>query len=1108
MSQGFTRGVPIDTDPNLAANSNLLVPSQAAVIAYVNAHTGAAATTGPTIYTLDGTLLNNRTVFLGGYTLNFANSSTGNYFQITPGTQTVDINYSISGTGPSNYFTNLSTDVLTVTGTIDFAGGVSSNSLVVSNGTNNATLAPGYLQLKPLTGATNFIGGFGYVYVSSPSGDLIYRDIAGVDHNLLAATGSMIWPSSPGIAYYGGSSAWGTSITTSAGLANVITDETGTGALVFGTSPAITTSLTTGSTSFDLINTTATTVNFAGASTALTMGATTGTLSLRNPVISFTGNASSPTLLTLNTGATSTAKLSLFDTTITQILFGRASTSTTVGSNSGGSTFVFQGQNFGIAGTDPSIATSTNLSTGTAHIFNEDITAARLFNDATTVTIGGFQSTRAFGTNSSPRTNTGSTTLNLMVGPTASANTKTFNIGTGGATGHIVTLNIGNTNTNVASSTSTLYTNLVVNGNLFVNGTQTSINTATLQVTDKNIELGYVVPLTSISGTLSGTNTVTVATTAGIISGQTLTKVSGTGVFGTNAKVLAVLSLTQFTTDVNHVTTGAIVFDVGGATDITANGGGITLKGTTDKTLNWVSATPAWTSSENFDLASGKTYKINATDVLSSTTLGSAVVNSSLTKVGALSGGTAGFVKVDASGNLTSDNSTYLTTSSASSTYQPLDTDLTTIAGLSATQGNIIVGNSSNAWSTLAPGTSGYILTSNGAGAVPSWQQFTPVEPTFATDLVVYLTNNKTFGKYLNGQTIPSSGKTARQVIQDAITELAAPTGGTITLNATTGGYRTTNTIYLNQTAVSNVLNTATVSPVAPATSIASYTLSWRRGVSGAYTTLSTGSSPISSYTHSLTDTANNSQVFSYQYQATDNLGSSVTTSFVVTPIHSIPGVTINYLGTSTQTTTNVLTRELGNVVTYVNTTITRNNPNISPTSYTIDYSINGGSTWSNAQSGTITTYPQTISSVALTSLGVNVAATSWRTVATDSQGTYSASSTINFYHKNFILYSTSATIGMTEINAAATTVTYTNASARTFTGVTAATTEYTYYVYAAAAGNLTSIILDGAAPVLGAFTKQSVDVSGTNSYGATVTYRVYRSNATNAFTNNTLAFS
>lgn len=68
--------------------------------------------------------------------------------------------------------------------------------------------------------------------------------------------------------------------TTSAELAGVISDETGSGVLVFGTSPAITTSLTTGSSSFDLINTTATTVNFAGAATTLNIGNASGTVTI------------------------------------------------------------------------------------------------------------------------------------------------------------------------------------------------------------------------------------------------------------------------------------------------------------------------------------------------------------------------------------------------------------------------------------------------------------------------------------------------------------------------------------------------------------------------------------------------------------------------------------------------------------------------------------------------------------------------------------------------------------------------------------------------------------------------------------------------------------
>jgi len=55
------------------------------------------------------------------------------------------------------------------------------------------------------------------------------------------------------------------------------------------TSPAITTSLTTGSASFDLINTTATTVNFAKAATTLSIGAATGTTTINNNAV-VTGN--------------------------------------------------------------------------------------------------------------------------------------------------------------------------------------------------------------------------------------------------------------------------------------------------------------------------------------------------------------------------------------------------------------------------------------------------------------------------------------------------------------------------------------------------------------------------------------------------------------------------------------------------------------------------------------------------------------------------------------------------------------------------------------------------------------------------------------------------
>jgi hypothetical protein len=65
---------------------------------------------------------------------------------------------------------------------------------------------------------------------------------------------------------------------------------------------------------------------------------------------------------------------------------------------------------------------------------------------------------------------------------------------------------------------------------------------------------------------------------------------------------------------------------VASPTDTTADGGGITLKGDTDKTINWIDATDSWTSSEHVDLAAGKAYKINGTEVLSTTALGSSVL--------------------------------------------------------------------------------------------------------------------------------------------------------------------------------------------------------------------------------------------------------------------------------------------------------------------------------------------------------------------------------------------------------------------------------------------------------------------------------------------------
>jgi len=83
------------------------------------------------------------------------------------------------------------------------------------------------------------------------------------------------------------------------------------------------------------------------------------------------------------------------------------------------------------------------------------------------------------------------------------------------------------------------------------------------------------------------------------------------------------LTVNGTTTTINSTTLAVddknvVLGDVATPSDVTADGGGITLKGATDKTLNWVNATDAWTSSEHINLASGKTLKYNGTDLIAS----------------------------------------------------------------------------------------------------------------------------------------------------------------------------------------------------------------------------------------------------------------------------------------------------------------------------------------------------------------------------------------------------------------------------------------------------------------------------------------------------------
>jgi hypothetical protein len=92
--------------------------------------------------------------------------------------------------------------------------------------------------------------------------------------------------------------------------------------------------------------------------------------------------------------------------------------------------------------------------------------------------------------------------------------------------------------------------------------------------------------------------------------------------------------------------------------DTSADQAGIFVYGTTDKTWIYDDASSSWKSSENIKLESGKSIKIGSNEVLNSTTLGSGVTFSSLTKVGILQDlHVSGIVTANSGliGNLTGD---------------------------------------------------------------------------------------------------------------------------------------------------------------------------------------------------------------------------------------------------------------------------------------------------------------------------------------------------------------------------------------------------------------------------------------------------------------------
>ena len=191
---------------------------------------------------------------------------------------------------------------------------------------------------------------------------------------------------------------------------------------------------------------------------------------------------------------------------------------------------------------------------------------------------------------------------------------------------------------------STALTVVKING-VLMSGLATGIlkNTTTTGVPSIAVAADFPTLNQNTSGTAAGLSTILAVASGGTGQGSS----TGTGAVvlantptlitpnigaatGTSLVLSGNLTINGTTTTISSTTLSVadknIELAMGSTTEAAADGGGLTLHGLTDHTWNWVLSTTSWTSSDHINVASGKSYYINGTVVLSATSLGSGII--------------------------------------------------------------------------------------------------------------------------------------------------------------------------------------------------------------------------------------------------------------------------------------------------------------------------------------------------------------------------------------------------------------------------------------------------------------------------------------------------
>jgi hypothetical protein len=500
--------------------------------------------------------------------------------------------------------------------------------------------------------------------------------------------------------------------------------------------------------------------------------------------------------------------------------------------------------------------------------------------------------------------------------------------------------------------------------------------------------------------------------------------------------------------------------------------------------------------------------------------LNSSVVGSSVTALNGLSGG----VTLSAGSGITlstSGNTITLSSSSGTQGVQGIQgTSGVGTQGAQGTQGNSGTG-AQGAQGTSGVGTQGVQGIQGIQGAAGIGSGYTAAEirsnylyvvkifpdgstaeinlgfigPTgsgfvFDTNLTAAFGSGKYFGKYVQGDTIPAIGKTAVDVIKDALVAALTPT---ISLTTTTA-------ISLNQTSIDNVLNFNYVINSLNALVVGA-TLDWRRNNSGDYTVLS-GSTGATAFTHSLIDSAFNTHQFNYRYRVTDSFGATAQAVVNITPTYIAPTIAITLTGASTTSPEIPTRREKGNVASNISAVITRNSQYVDLQSYQLQYQENGGGYTTIGSSISISGSSASIGPIPHSTANT-VSSARYRIEVTDQYLTSSnTSSTINYL--NYIFYGATASASSTSADVRSLPVRGLSADVANPFNLSSGT-EYVIYTVAFPGNELLEVLdlTASSADITGEYTLNPTLTSVLDYAGNPTNYKVYTLTLSLAYTVN-----